>query len=94
MGLRQSLVRSLAGHRGLIPMVCCMISHVVITKTLIQTSDLMARCILTVNRYLTAKGLGSVLFSCVSTLHLGTEAIQLRLLFQPVDKKRPSELKC
>ena len=59
-----------------VPMACCMISHVVITETLIQTSDLMARCILAVNRYLTAKGLGSVLFSCVSTLHFGTEATQ------------------
>ena len=76
MGLRQWLVRGLAAHRGLIPMVCCMISHVAITETLIQTSDLMARCILAVNRYLTAKGLGSVLFSCVSTLHFGTEATQ------------------
>jgi len=69
-------------------------SDLLITDTLIQTSDLMVRCIMAVNPYLTAKGLGSVLFSCVSTLHLGTEAIQLRLLFQPVDKKRPSELKC
>ncbi len=76
MGLRQSLVRSLAGHRGLIPMVCCMISHLVITETLIQTSDLMVRCVMAVNRHLTAKGLGSVLFSCVSTLHFETEAIQ------------------
>ncbi len=76
MGHRQSLVRSLAGHRGLIPMVCCMISHVVITETLIQTSALMVHCIMAVNRYLTAKGLGSVLFSCVSTLHFGTEATQ------------------
>ena len=77
MGLRQSLVRGRAAHQGLIPMVCCMISHVVITETLIQTSGLMVRCIMAVNRYLTAKGLGSVLFSCVSTLHfVGTEAIQ------------------
>ena len=76
MALRQSLVRGRAAHRGLIPMVCCMSSHVVITETLIQTSGLMVRCIMAVNRYLTAKGLGSVLFSCVSTLHFGTEIIQ------------------
>ena len=76
MALRQSLVRGRAAHRGLIPMVCCMISHVVITETLIQTSGLMVRFIMAVNRYLTAKGLGSVLFSCVSTLHFGTEIIQ------------------
>ncbi len=76
MGLRLSLDRGLAAHRGLIPMLCCMISHVVITETLIQTSDLIVHCIMAVNRHLTAKGLGSVLFSCVSTLHFGTEATQ------------------
>ena len=53
-----------------------MTSDLVITDTLIQTSDLMVLCIMAVNRHLTAMGLGSVLFSCVSTLHFETEAIQ------------------
>ncbi len=69
-----------------------MTSDLVITDTLIQTSDLMVRGIMAVNRHLTAKGLGSVLFSCVSTLHFETEAIQYRLLFQPVAKEPPSKL--
>ena len=92
MGLRQSLDRGLANGRELIPTVCCTIPHVVITDTLIQTSDLMVRCIMSVNLYLTDMGLGSVLFCCVSTLHFETEAIQYRLLFQPVAKEPPSKL--
>jgi hypothetical protein len=76
MGLRLSLVRGLADGRGLIPAVCCTIFPVVITETLIQTSNLMVRCIMAVNRYLTDMGFGSVLFCCVSTLHFETEAIQ------------------
>ena len=76
MGLRQSLARGLADYRGLIPTVFCTIFPVVITDTLIQTRDLMVPFIMTVYRNLTDMGLGSVLFSCISTLHFETEAIQ------------------
>ena len=76
MGLRQSLARGLGDGRGLIPTARCTIYPVVITDTLIQTRDLMVPFIMTVYRNLTTRGLGSVLFSCVWTLHFETEAIQ------------------
>jgi hypothetical protein len=81
MGLRQSLVMGLADGRGLIPTVRCTISPVVITDTLIQTSDLMIIFIMAANRYLTARGLGSVLFSCVSTLHFRDRGYPITTFF-------------
>ena len=76
MGLRELPVGRLVYDLGFLPKERSLTSDLVITDTLIQTSDLMVRRILAVNRHLTARGLGSVLFSCVSTLHFETEAIQ------------------